>query len=197
MIISKRAATTLTVAAMAIAIGACKGETKQVDRPETVAALDECRSKLGDKDKYIADLEARLGEAGSGEEVLVRVEGDLLTVTGGPGPSQRKSGGGKPSVKVDDEKLYKAFLGAIRLSKGAMQRCYQNALKKHQDLQAGKTMVTIRVNFASTGKATGASVNPKVDSDFASCMSGVGKTLTIPEAPIAVAFEAQVELTPE
>jgi hypothetical protein len=196
MSISKRsAAITLVVAAMALA--ACKGETKEVDRPETLKSLEECQDRLKDKDELIADLNTRLGEAelAGGGAVLVKVEGDVLSISGAGGPNQRKGGG--PSVKVDDEKLYKAFLSAIRLSRGAMQRCYQNALKKHPDLQAGKTTVTIRVDFAPSGKAAGASINPRVDADFAACMSGVAKTLTIPEAPISVTFEAPVELTPE
>jgi hypothetical protein len=193
---SKRSAAIAAVVA-ALALTGCKGETKEIDRPETLEQLKDYEERLKDKDELIADLNARLGEAdlAGGDAVLVQVEGDVLTISGAPGPNQRKGGG--PSVKVDDEKLYKAFLSAIRLSKGAMQRCYQNALKKHPDLQAGKTTVTVRVEFAPTGKSTGASVNPRVDADFAACMSGVARTLTIPAAPIPVNFEAQVELTPE
>ena len=80
----------------AAVLSACKGETKFKDNPDTLAKLDSCSKGAAAKDQLIKGYEARIAElerAGqTGGEIVVRFEGDILTVTSG------KQGTGKPAL---------------------------------------------------------------------------------------------------
>jgi hypothetical protein len=186
-------------AAVALGAGACKGKTEVVDSPDTLAALDECRSKVKDQDelralleKEIADL--KLGSTTDGEQVVVSIEGDVLTVTAGKskGPYQ-----GDPKGDAKDEALYAEFVKAVKKSRGSIKKCYTNALKKNSQLQARTVKLDIQVNFKTSGSMSSATFNPRISETFDQCMTNVASGWKLPAAPRKVAFQYQMSLTPE
>jgi len=86
-----------------VALGAgsgCKGDTVVKPDPQTQADLERCQKDKVEKDKLIKDVEAEnarlMREKGSGAEIVVSIEGSLLTVKPGAprrGPSDRRQGG--------------------------------------------------------------------------------------------------------
>src|SRR5262245_15223040 len=140
-----RGAPLLLACAAALAAAACGEKTKVRDNPETLSALETCQAALADGKKYIEQLErdkTALALKPSGEEVvLVQIEGDILTVKQGRGPNQRAGGN-----SADDQKLYAAFVAAVQGSSGALQKCYQSALKKDSALESRPITLTMSVS---------------------------------------------------
>src|SRR5215471_5267610 len=112
---------------MLVGLGGCKGETVIKPDPQTKADLDQCLKDKAEKEKLIKaeeDENARLmREKGSGAEIVVSIEGNALTVKpGAPG-----------EVRPLDDKVVgeasKEFLNVVEKSRGAIQKCYEQALK--------------------------------------------------------------------
>jgi hypothetical protein len=185
------------VASLAVVAG-CKGDTVTKDSPATIASLDECRAKVKDQDELRALLDKELAELKLGsttnEGVVVTFEGDLLTIKAGKGKGPNK---GEPKGNAKDEALYAEFVKRVRRSRGAIKKCYQNALKKNSALQARTVPLKIQVNFKTSGAMSSASFNPRISDTFDKCMTGVAKNWKLPAAPRKVAFRYQMSLTPE
>ncbi len=180
---------------LSLAIAACKGETKTVPDPQTASDLDACRKSGAEKDKLIkamqdeADVERKT--QGSGGEITVVIEGNALTVKPGA------QGAALPPV---DPKVAaaasKEFLDLVAKSRGAIQKCYEQALKKNTGLQAKTVTMTVSASFGAAGAYKDSSFSPLIDSTFDTCMKTIAAKWFLPTTSPAMSFKAQVSLTP-
>src|SRR5438067_2099668 len=113
-----------------LAVG-CKGETVIKPDPQTQADLDKCKKDKDDLDAYKKKLEAenaQLLQKGSGAEIVVTIEGDLMKVKL---PPTGTNTGGPPVDPKIAEAASKNFQNVVEKSRGAIQKCYEQALKKN------------------------------------------------------------------
>lgn len=176
------------------ALGACKGETVIKPDPQTQTDLDNCKKSLAEKDKLIKaeeDENARLmREKGQGGEIVVAIEGNVLTVKPG------KPGEVHP---IDDKVAKEAsqqFLAVVGKSRGEIQRCYEQALKKDTALQAKTVTLTVSASFGQAGTFQGMSSAPSLGDTFDKCLKTVASKWTLPQTSPAMTFKAPVSLTP-
>ena len=183
-----------SLAALALGSSGCKGEKVIVPDPQTKADLDQCLKDKAEKDKLIKaeeDENARLmREKGSGAEIVVSIEGNALTVKpGGPG-----------EVHPIDDKVVgeasKEFLNVVAKSRGAIQKCYEQALKKTTGLQTKTVTLTVSASFAQSGAYKNASFSPSLGDTFDNCIRTVASKWVLPVNSPAMTFQTQVSLTP-
>ena len=175
------------------ALCACNGETKTQDSPETLRALDDCQQSRAEKDKYIKQLEERLADyklKEANDEIMVTIEGNDITLRG-------KSGSPTSSGKAPKKEHITSFVKQVQAARGSMQRCYQNALKKDNNLQARPVTLNIQVRFTATGKVGKATFMPVISHSFTKCMSAVATKWRVPGAPSGVIFQQPISLTPQ
>lgn len=173
----------------------CKGETVVKDSPETLNELDICKKTLDEKNKLITaiqDENARLmrGGGGGGSEIVVAIEGNALTVRPG------KPGDARP---IDDKAAAaasKEFLDVVAKSRGAIQKCYEQALKKNANLQAKTVTLTVSASFSQAGQYRDSSFSPSLGDTFDNCIKTVASKWALPTNSPAMTFKAQVSLTP-
>lgn len=185
---------------LALVCGACTGETKYKDNPENLKAIETYKGKLVEKDGYITQLEARIydlekaDKSADTDEILVSIIGDEVVIKEGAdkGPSVRKGG-----PVANDEELYKEFVGHVRKSRGSIQRCYTNALKKDSSLQARDIKVQLRVHFKVDGSVSKATFTPRISDAFSTCMAAVTKRWTLTGTSRTITFQQPVTLTPQ
>jgi hypothetical protein len=184
-------ATTL-IMVVGLGIG-CKGETVIKPDPQTKADLDQCLKDKAEKEKLIKaeeDENARLmREKGSGAEIVVSIEGNALTVKpGAPG-----------EVRPLDDKVVgeasKEFLNVVEKSRGAIQKCYEQALKKNTGLQAKTVTLSVSASFTA-GQFKSSNFAPSLGDTFDNCIRTVASKWTLPTTSPAMTFKAQVSLTP-
>ncbi len=188
----------------AIAVSGCKGETKEIDKPETLDRLSKCETSLTAKVEYANTLNDRIDElekgatpASAGDSaVVVTIEGEVMKITAGSGKGPN-SGKGDAKGNAKDEELYAAFVKQLKRSRGSIKKCYQAALKKDSRLSTKTISLNIQVNYKTNGKVKGASFNPQVSSAFKQCMNGVAKGWVLPAMPRSVTFNYKQTLTPE
>ena len=186
-----RTSTTLVL----LLLGACKGETKIQADPKTQADLDSCRAAMSEKDKLCKSLEddnARLmREKGStAGEIVVSIEGNALTVRPG------KPGEARP---IDDKvagEASKQFIDVVARSRGAIQKCYEQALKKDSSIQARTITLTVSASFSQAGAYKTSSFSPSLGDAFDTCIKTVASKWVLPQSSPAMTFKAQVSLTP-
>jgi hypothetical protein len=200
MRISKTRLGSVGAVAMAVAasvtLGAtgCKGETVVKPDPQTKADLDACLASKTEKDKLCKSLEdenARLmREQGSGAEIVVAIEGTALTVKPG------RPGEVRP---IDDKAAGEAsrqFIDVVAKSRGAIQKCYEQALKKDTSLQARTVTLTVSASFSEAGAYKNASFAPSLGDSFDACMKTLASKWSLPQSSPAMTFRTQVALTP-
>ncbi len=172
----------------------CKGETVVKDNPDTVRDLETCKKTLEEKNKLITaiqDENARLMRNGSGGEIVVAIEGNALTV--------RPPGPGQPAHPIDDKMAAaasKEFLDVVARSRGAIQKCYEQALKKNANLQAKTITLTVSASFSQAGQYRDSSFAPSLGDTFDNCIKTVASKWALPTNSPAMTFKAQVSLTP-
>jgi hypothetical protein len=191
---------TLLVLALASALPhatACRGDAKVEDKPETLQSLQSCRDSVTEKDKYIKDLEARvydLQQKSENAEVVVTIAGDEMTVT----PAKDNQGNDKPpGPTVPDEELYKSFVDQVQKSRGSIQRCYTNALKKDSGLQVRTVTLKIQVRFKADGSASKSTFTPNISESFDTCMDSVTKKWKLASMNSSITFQQPVTLSPQ
>lgn len=172
----------------------CKGETVYKDRDETLKELANAKTTIDEKNKLIAALqeEAARNKTGGQCEVVVAIEGNALTVKGG-------GGGGAAPPPVDQKvaaAATKEFLDVVAKSRGAIQKCYEQALKKQAVSQAKTVMLSISASFSANGTFQSASFNPSLGETFDTCIRTVAQKWSLPQNSPAMMFRAQVSLTP-
>ena len=173
---------------------ACKGETVVKPDPQTQADLDNCKNTLGEKDKRIAALQdenAELMRKNGGAELVVTIEGNALTVKPGSGAP--------PTPPVDNKQVAAAsqeFLNVVAKSRGAIQKCYEQALKKNTGLQARTVTLNVSASFSNTGAYRDSAFAPSLGDTFDNCIKTVASHWALPTNSPAMTFKAQVSLTP-
>ena len=177
-----------------LAVGGCKGEKAKVD-PQIQIDLDNCKKNLEEKDKLIKAEEeenaALMREKGSGAEIVVSIEGNALTVR--PGKP------GEAPHPVDDKvaaAASKEFLDVVAKSRGAIQRCYEQALKKNTGLQSRTVTLNVSASFSNTGAYRDSAFSPSLGDTFDNCIKTVASKWALPTNSPAMTFKAQVSLTP-
>ncbi len=191
------AATMWTVLTGVLVLG-CKGETKIQPDPNTERALKECRDQLDEKKnladslaKRVADLETTKGD----NEIVVAIEGDILKVR--PGKP------GEPARPIDDKaasEASKQFIDLVAKSRGAIQKCYEQALKKDTALQARTVTLRVSASFGGDGAYKSSNFNVanggSLGDAFDTCMKTIASKWALPANSPAMSFKAQVSLTP-
>lgn len=182
------------VLAMASLAG-CKGETVTKTDPQAAQDLKSCQDSLAEKDKRIAALQDENAQlmrgSGAGNEIVVVIEGNALTVKPPTGGS-----GGPP---VDDKvaaAASKEFLNVVAKSRGAIEKCYEQALKKNAAPSGRTITLTVSASFAQSGAYRESSFAPSLGDAFDSCIRTVASKWALPQNSPAMTFKAQVSLTP-
>ncbi|MEZ4402667.1 MAG: hypothetical protein R3B06_21785 [Kofleriaceae bacterium] len=179
------------------AVGAgCKGTTTVKDNPETAANLAACSTKLADKDKLISTYEAELARlklaSANSNEWVVTIDGDALAI------KARPTGSGAPPV--DDKvaiELSQKFIELVRKSRGSIQKCYEQALKKNTSIQARTISLTVSAKYNGSGDVAGSNFRPdSLGSAFDSCMQAVAKGWKLPATAAGMSFQSTVSLSP-
>lgn len=177
-----------------LALGACKGKEVVKNDPETLKDLEACKRAKEDKDKLIAALQdenAKLQvKKNTGGEITVNIEGANLTVKAG-----------KPGeVAPIDEKLAaaaaKEFLDVVAKSRGSIQKCYEQALKKSSGLGAKPVTLTVYATFSPTGSFKSSSFAPQLGEPFDGCIKQVSQRWVLSQSSPSMTFKAPVTLTP-
>ncbi|HVK78275.1 MAG TPA: hypothetical protein VM734_33450 [Kofleriaceae bacterium] len=188
--------TLLAATLTALAAVGCKGETK--DSPQTLAKLSDCETraaKLADKDKLIQSYEAeiaRLKLASGNQEYTFAIDGDALVIKAKP-----QGGGG--AAPVDDKlaaELSQQFLGVVNGSRGPIQKCYEQALKKNSGLQARTISLRVSASFSAGGEHVRSSFSPALGDAFDGCMKSVASRWKLKPASQGMTFQATVSLSP-
>jgi hypothetical protein len=193
------AAALFVAVAAALAVGAgCKGETVYKDKQDTLdqlTALKKQHDSDADTIKSLNDQVAacKLGQAqpGGGGDVVVTIEGDVAKIKPGHGQPQGAS--------VDDAttaKQSQAFLDMVKNSRGAIQKCYEQALKKNQGLQARTISLKMSAKFGASGDYMSSDFNPSLGDVFDGCLRTVAGRWKMPSAPASMTFQASFSLTP-
>jgi len=179
--------------ASVVALG-CKGETKIQPDPQTKADLDACLAAKTEKEKLCQSLEdenARLlREKSTESEIVVAIEGTALTVR------PAKPGEVRP---IDDKaagEASKQFIDVVAKSRGAIQKCYEQALKKDTSLQARTVTLTVSASFSQAGAYKSSSFSPSLGDTFDTCMKTVASKWSLPQNTPAMTFKTKVSLTP-
>jgi hypothetical protein len=179
-----------------VGVGACKNPPPK-DKPETLAKLKDCEDKtagLADKDRLIQQYEAeiaRLKLEGGDKEFVFTIEGDALAV------KKRPQGAGGPPV--DDKTaalLSQNFIDVVNKSRGSIQKCYEQALKKNTGLQARTISLTVSASFQPSGAYSRSTFKPPLGDAFDGCMKGVATRWKLPAASQSMTFQATVSLSP-
>lgn len=178
---------------VAAAIG-CKGDEVVKENPDTLRDFDICKKTLDEKNKLITALQdenARLMRGGVGtNEIVVAIEGNALTVRPGK-PGQQRPVDDKVAAAASKE-----FLNVVEKSRGAIQKCYEQALKKNANLQARTITLTVSASFSQAGAYQSSNFSPSLGDTFDSCMKTVAGRWSLPTSSPAMTFKAQVSLTP-
>jgi len=175
----------------------CKGETKTVDNPQTKSDLDACRKNAEEKDKLVKAvqdendyLRAHSG-SGSGGEITVVFEGTNIQIKAGTGGTINPPVDPKVATATSQE-----FLDLVNKSRGAIQKCYEGALKKNAGIQAKTITLTINASFSPTGAYKDSSFSPSLGDAFDTCIKGVATHWVMPQPLQLLNFKAPVSLTP-
>src|SRR5690349_11367896 len=137
----RRIAVVVAAVSAALSASACKGKVEYKDTQETTDKVAAMQGQLKDKDDLIQRLRDQNAQyalgaspgsgSASGDEgaYVFEIDGDILTLKSKP------TGGGGPSL---DDKTATAmgnqFLDMVQKSRGAIQHCYELALKNSNAL---------------------------------------------------------------
>jgi hypothetical protein len=178
-----------------LAVG-CKGETVVKQDPDMLRDLEVCKKTLEEKNKLaqaLQDENARLMRgSGAGSEIVVALEGNLFNVRPG------KPGEVRP---IDDKVVAaasKEFYDLVAKSRGSIQKCYEQVLKKDANLQARTVTLTVSATFSGQGAYQSSSfqASQNLGDTFDSCMKQIASRWTLPQNAQTMTFKAQVSLTP-
>jgi hypothetical protein len=184
---------TALIFALGVAAG-CKGQTIVQPDPQTKSDLDQCLKDKAEKDKLIKaeeDENARLmREKGSGAEITVNIEGNALTIKPSA-PGETRPIDDKAALAATNE-----FMSLVGRSRGAIQKCYEQALKKNTGLQAKTVTLSVQATFTTGGQYQSASFAPSLGDTFDACIRSVASRWTLSNNPPVQSFKAQFSLTP-
>lgn len=175
-----------------VGLAGCK--TKEVTKPDdqTQKDLDACRAAKTEKDKLIAALQdenAKLQVKRSAEVVVV-IEGPNITVKPGP------PGEVQPIDNKVAEAGAKEFNEVVEKSRGSIQKCYEQALKKLSKLGSQPVKLTVEATFTQSGAYQSSSSSPPLGEPFDGCIRQVAQKWTIKQGSPSVTFRHRVNLMP-
>jgi hypothetical protein len=186
--------TTKHLALAALALAACKGETVVKIDPQTKTDLDNCLAKQDEQKKLIASLQeenTKLQTKQTTADIVVTIEGTALTVKPGkPGDAPR------PVSDATTIAASTEFIDVVRKSRGAIQKCYEQALKKTSGLQSKTVNLTVKADFSQSGAYKNASFAPSLGDTFDTCIRAVASKWVLSQKAPAMSFQATVSLTP-
>lgn len=176
----------------------CKGDKAAEADPRSKADLEVCEKSKLEKDKLITALQDEVerlqrkqGGGGGATEIVAVFEDSIVTVRA-PRP-------GEPAPAVDPAKAAAAsqeFLRVVTGSRGAIQKCYEQALKKDTRLQARTLTLTVSATFSREGAYRSASFTPSLGGAFDQCIQAVATKWKLPPDLPITSFRAPVSLTP-
>jgi hypothetical protein len=181
---------------LAAALAGCKGETVVKHDTEAQDRLKACADTAKKKDDLIATYEAeiarlKLNASPTGNELVLRIDGDSLAITARP------AGSGAPPV--DDKlamELGQKFIDNVRKSRGNIQKCYEQALKKSSSLQARTISLVVSAKFAASGDVSRSDFRPDLGSAFDGCMQSVAARWKLTPQAQGMSFQTTVTLSP-
>src|SRR5882762_6094434 len=89
----------------------------------------------------------------------------------------------------------KEFLNVVAKSRGAIQKCYEQALKKNTGLQAKTVTLSVSASFEKSGQCKSSNFAPSLGDTFDQCIRTVASKWALPTTSPAMSFKAQVSLT--
>src|SRR5262249_9190736 len=128
---------------------------------------------------------------GSGAEIVVTIEGNSLSV--------RPAKAGEAPRPIDDKvtaAASKEFLDVVAKSRGAIQKCYEQALKKNTGLQSKTVTLTASASLNQAGAYRDSAFSPSLGDTFDNCIKTVASHWALSQNSPAMTFKAQVSLTP-
>jgi hypothetical protein len=184
-----------TLAAAGAGAGAgCKGTTTYKDTQETIDKLDNCQKSVAEKDKLIKDYEAEAARQQRNStttgEIVIAFENDILTV------KPAKPGQTHPIDEKAAAAASKQFVDLVQRSRGSIQKCYEQELKKNSGLQARTVTLMVSASFSDSGALKNTGFNPSLGDTFDQCMRTVASKWSLPANTPAMSFKAPVSLTP-
>jgi predicted AAA+ superfamily ATPase len=174
---------------------ACKAKIEYKDTPATLDTLKKCQDGGEESKKLITSYEAEIRrlEANSGAaggDIVVTIEGDTLTVKPG------RPGAVSPVDTKVAEQQSRSFVDIVSKSRGPIQKCYEQALKKDTNLQARTVTLRVSASFAAGGQFQRTSFAPSISEAFDTCLRSVASKWQLPSSTQAMTFQAQVSLNP-
>jgi hypothetical protein len=176
------------------ALTACKGDTVVKPDPQTVSDLDACHKTVEEKDKLIKAEEEQIAslmrDKGNGATITLAIEGNALTVR------PARPGEARP---IDDKvaaAASKQFIDLVTKSRGAIQKCYEQELKKNTGMQAHTVTLTVEASFSQTGQIQSSGFAPQISNTFDNCLKTIAGRWALPTNATSMTFKAQVSLTP-
>lgn len=177
---------------LAASFAGCKGKEVVKPDPDMVKELADCKRDKEEKDKLIVMLQdenAKM-QVRKGGEITVTIEGGNMVVKPGP------AGGALPV----DERVAAAgaqeFLGIVERSRGAIQKCYEQALKKSSGLGSREISLTVYATFAPEGSVSTASSAPSLGEPFDGCFKQVAQKWTVKGSSSTMTYRSVVQLKP-
>lgn len=139
----------IAVSAAASTAAGCKAKKELVDRPETLDLLKKCQDNAEESKKLITSYEAEIRRleqsATAAGETVVTIEGEALKVRpAAPGAQQTLD----PKIAAAQSR---SFLDIVQKSRGPIQKCYEQALKRDTNLQARTVTLNVSASFSAAG----------------------------------------------
>jgi hypothetical protein len=188
-----RISSAVLLSLLAASLAGCKGKEVVKPDPEVAKQLADCKRDKEEKDKLIGMLQdenAKLQVKKGGGDIVVTIEGGNMVVKAG------QPGGALPV----DEKVAAAgaqeFLGIVERSRGAIQKCYEQALKKSSGLQSQEVSLTVYATFTPAGAVASSSSAPSLGEPFDSCFKQVAQKWTVKGSSSSMTYRSVVQLKP-
>ncbi len=181
----------LVIGCSGAALLGCKTKEATPD-PQPAKDLADCKRSLEEKDKYIAKLvddNTRLQMQKGGGELVFVIEGGSLTIK--PGQAEIPKIDPKVATAQANE-----FLSLVERSRGSIQKCYEQALKKSAGLQGQNVNLTVQATFTAQGVLESTSSAPSLGGTFDACLKQVAQKWTVKGSSMSTTYRQVVQLKP-
>lgn len=191
-----------------LSVLACSGGADQglmTRLNETSAKVVECQKEIATTKDQVRTLKRQLAEAMANPSKVVLTDPDIIELVAQVKAARAAAGGARSEGTSDEVKIGKGDLNPSEASRivlqgaGAMQVCYERALKKNASLQyqAGVGVV-LGIIVKPTGSVGGVEVTPSVDREMTQCIKAAVTHWKFPKfAGGAVTIEQKISLTPK
>lgn len=148
--------------------------------------LDQCKARIDKMQAEMNALKRTLAEA-LANPGTIKVDPSVLMIDGKL--EQPKVAEGNISQE--------AVVSTLKMNKGALQSCYERAMKRNTSLHQQKMTVTLGFKLQPAGSASDISISPNYDAPMIDCMKKAIMRWHFPQfsgSPVGV--ETPVTLTP-